>query len=268
NLDEATKSVYTENIRLTEALNYHLKEEDNLKKERNKLLEENANLKQEKEVTEMIVQRKVGQHKHQKQTIKELMDRIKILEKSLSHVVKEFEAERKDIICRGEIENASAKAEILKLQRVIELKTIEMSKVKRLAKNILDERTELENFFLTSLDDVKAEIAANRSQYRKEAFAAFHQKVLAAHASREAYPKIRTFTQMEQSTNSVYNDIEAAEILYDVKRKVDIRDLTWEQKEKVLQYLFARMNMSTSKPFLPDVKERHSQTLSITQGEK
>ncbi|BFZ07543.1 hypothetical protein BsWGS_10582 [Bradybaena similaris] len=266
NLDETTKSVYKENVRLTQSLDYHMKERDALKKERDRLLEENANLRQEKEVTDIMVQSKVGQCNHQRETIKEMTEKIRILEKSLSDVVKEFETEG-EIIHREETENASANAEIIKLQRVIEMKTREMNKVKRLAKNILDERTELEHFFLSSLDDVKAEIADNRAQYRKEASAAYHQKMLAAHSCKDEYPKIRTFTTKEESTNSVHHDMEAANMLYNVRGKVHISDLTWEQKERVLRYLFARINMHRSKPSLPYIDEKHNQTFSITQGE-
>lgn len=59
-------------------------------------------------------------------------------------------------------ENEAAKIELAKLQRVIDLKTREMNKVKRLAKNILDQRTELERFFLESLEQVRNEINANQ----------------------------------------------------------------------------------------------------------
>ena len=75
---------------------------------------------------------------------------------------REFETTRKDIVHKARIENEAAKIEIAKLQRVIELKTKEMNKVKRLAKNILDQRTELERFFLESLEQVRQEIAANQ----------------------------------------------------------------------------------------------------------
>ncbi|XP_005096741.1 basal body-orientation factor 1 isoform X2 [Aplysia californica] len=270
NLDETTKSVYKENVRLTEALNYHMKEGDLLKKERDRLQEENDNLKQEKEVTDMMVQDKVVQVKQQKETIKELSDKIKTLEKSLSHVVREFETEQKSIVQRSETENQAGKVELVKLQRVIELKTREMNKVKRLAKNILDERTELERFFLMSLEQVKAEVAANQAQYRKDAHAAYRQKMLEAHTGKGDFPKIRTFNQMEHSTNSVFRDVEAAEMLYDVSGKVDISDLTWEQKERVLRYLFAKMNGNkTSQRYapLPGIGQGEA-PLSITQGEQ
>ena len=56
---------------------------------------------------------------------------------------------------------------------------------------------------------------------------------------------------------------------YDVSGKVDISDLTWEQKERVLRYLFAKINgTKTTKRYapLPDI-DRGSK-LSITNGEQ
>lgn len=87
---------------------------------------------------------------------------METLEKSLSHVICEFDREKEDLIRKAQIENDSARNEIAKLQRTVEMKTKEMNKVKRLAKNILDQRTEIERFFLESLEHVKLEIAANR----------------------------------------------------------------------------------------------------------
>jgi hypothetical protein len=92
----------------------------------------------------------------------QLQEKVELLEISLSHMSREFETTRKDIITKSRIENEASKIEIAKLQRVIELKTKEMNKVKRLAKNILDQRTELERFFLESLEQVRLEIAANQ----------------------------------------------------------------------------------------------------------
>ena len=91
-----------------------------------------------------------------------MQEKVLTLEKSLSHVVREFETESKAVTERSRIENESSKVEISKLQRIIELKSKEMSKVKRLAKNILEQRTELERFFIESLEHVKLEIAANQ----------------------------------------------------------------------------------------------------------
>ena len=72
NLDETTKSVYKENVRLSEALNYHMKEGQVLRKQKEKLEEENEFLKGDKEINEMMVQEKVSQSKNQKQQLKDV----------------------------------------------------------------------------------------------------------------------------------------------------------------------------------------------------
>ena len=53
-------------------------------------------------------------------------------------------------------------SELVSLQRRCELQSREMNHVKRLARHILDQRSEVEQFFLESLTFVKKKIAANR----------------------------------------------------------------------------------------------------------
>lgn len=56
----------------------------------------------------------------------------------------------------------SGQIEMDKLKKTLEMKTKEMNKVKKLAKNILEQRTDIERFFLDSLDFVKKQIVTNR----------------------------------------------------------------------------------------------------------
>ena len=92
----------------------------------------------------------------------QLQEKVETLERSLSHVVREFELEMAAERERHAIATETARVELAKLQRVVALKTKEMNKVKKLAKNILDQRTEMERFFLDSLAQVKEEISSNR----------------------------------------------------------------------------------------------------------
>ncbi|ESO99812.1 hypothetical protein LOTGIDRAFT_205234 [Lottia gigantea] len=264
NLDESTKNVYKENVRLSEALNYHMKESDLLKKERAELLKENEDLKGKKEINDLMVQEKIVQNKQQKEQLKEQEEKIETLEKSLSHVVREFESEKKRLEADLETQTAAAKIELTKLQRVVEMKSREMSKVKKLAKSILDQRTELERFFLDALEEVKVEISANQAQYRRDAQSAYQLKMFNAVSGKADYPKVRTFNKCDASTNSVFKDLEAAQLLHNMSSKIDITDLTWEQRERVLRYLFAKMNGDSTMKIAKISSEGHQ--LSITQG--
>ncbi|XP_062974545.1 basal body-orientation factor 1 [Elgaria multicarinata webbii] len=254
-LDNAGKAVFTENIRLHEALGYHIKETEELQKIKQKLEEDNAFLLQEKETNDLLIQEKVLQTTQQKALIQELQSMVKKLEAAVNHMAREFKAEVENIQQKALVQNQAGQTEIEKLQQLLEMKDKEMSRVKKLARNILDERTEVEKFFLDALEQVKEEIITSRKCYKQVAQAAYQRKMMAAFAGKDEYPKIRTFNDNMHSTNSVQVDLLEAEKcslspnLHGYlsrtniqKGKVDISELTWEQKESVLRLLFAKMN--------------------------
>ena len=84
------------------------------------------------------------------------------LEQSLTVVIREFEHE-KHLLQQGYAEKlAGSSSELVTLRRRCELQEREMNHIKRLARKILGERSEVEQFFLEALAHVKKEIATNR----------------------------------------------------------------------------------------------------------
>ncbi|CAD5121320.1 DgyrCDS9848 [Dimorphilus gyrociliatus] len=266
NLNDTTKSVYMENVRINEALSYHMEAEEVLKKGNEKLKEENAELQNEVQMNRLIIEEKVALQKKNKKELTDLNNKVETLEKALSHVVNEFDHEAGRLIDVAKLENQSAMTELDKVKRALELKTKECARIKRLAKNILQERTEIERFFLDALQQVQNEISSNRAEYRKHAQEAYNQRMLIAHAGKGEYPRIRTFNKSDTSTNSVFKDLEAAEALMQSEDRVDIGELTWEQKEKVLRYLFASINNSKNRP-KPDLNEQDKDSINENQNE-
>nr|XP_002122599.1 basal body-orientation factor 1-like [Ciona intestinalis] len=242
NLDETTRSVYKENIRLNEALSYHIKESQSLQTRCDSLTTEVESLRANKELSDATVKEKVTESKRHKGEIHGLREKVEQLEKALSSMVHEFRDEKRAIEQRARMETVASGGEIQKLQRMLQIKDKEMNKVKVVAKNIVEQRTNVEIFFLSALEKVRTEIALNRAQYVQAAQSAYHRKMLAAHSGQADFPKIRTFRKNDSSTNSVFADLSEAENWSSLGNQVDIRDLTWEQKEKVLRLLFARMN--------------------------
>ena len=92
----------------------------------------------------------------------QLQAKVESLETGLSHMAREFGDEKSSLHHKLRTENESACKELVKLNRTLELKNREMSRIKRLARQILDQRTEVERFFLEALDQVRREIAANQ----------------------------------------------------------------------------------------------------------
>jgi len=72
NLDETAKSVFRENVRVTEALASHIDEADELRDQVRRFEDENRKLRSNQELSEMLVQQKVEQSRRNKRTIKEV----------------------------------------------------------------------------------------------------------------------------------------------------------------------------------------------------
>ncbi|XP_029807059.1 basal body-orientation factor 1 isoform X2 [Suricata suricatta] len=248
-LNNAGRSVFKENVYLQKALAYHLKEADALQKNSQKLQETQTSLLHQKEINDLLVKEKIMQLTQQRLQIQTLQKKVVSLETALSCMTKEFEAEVLKTQQQAMIENQAGQVEIDKLQQLLQMKDREMNRVKKLAKNILDERTEVERFFLDALHQVKQQILFDRKCYKQVAQSAFNFKMREACAGRIEYPQIRTFDGKEHSTNSVAQDFTEAEKWMNIQRNVDIGDLTWEQKEKVLRLLFAKMNGVVSRKY-------------------
>ena len=77
-------------------------------------------------------------------------------------MVREFEIERNSIIKKCKTELESSEIELEKLNQTLAMKSKEMNKIKKLAKNIIEQRTDIERFFLDSIDFVKKQIITNR----------------------------------------------------------------------------------------------------------
>ena len=81
-----------------------------------------------------------------------------------------------------------------------------------------------------------------RVQYRKDAQNAYQQRMLEAQAGQSDFPRVRTFRQLDSSTNNVFDDLKEAERWTGLQGKVDMAELTWEQRERILRMMFAKMN--------------------------
>ena len=95
------------------------------------------------------------------------------------------------------------------LREQLVTRTKEFKNIKALAQMILDQRSDIEQFFLESLEQVRNEIKKKREQEKKS-----HGLKL---------PEI----------NKQHNE------------KVDISELDWEEKEKLLRILFSKMNVGS-----------------------
>jgi len=89
------------------------------------------------------------------------------LEQSLTVLVHEFEEEKKSQEQSYADRHTHLEAELQSLQRRCQLQDREAVHVKKLARRILEKRSELEEFFMEALAHVKKEIETNRWEVSK-----------------------------------------------------------------------------------------------------
>ncbi|KFV60593.1 Coiled-coil domain-containing protein 176, partial [Gavia stellata] len=228
-LNSTGREILKKNVCFHGAFAYQLKETMELLKIKQKLEEDKTLLLQEKETNEDLIRKKILQINRQKAQIGDLQCEVEKLERALCRMTRESVRESQKTQHQVLIENQASTVEIKKMQQLLEMKDQEMNRVKKLARNILNERTEVERFFLDALEHVKQEIISSRKHDKKKAQTAYYRKMMEACAGKEEFPKIKTFKSNINSTNSVYRDLEEAEKCHWEKKqfeKVDISELT------------------------------------------
>lgn len=197
--------------------------------------------------------------------IKGLRERVEHLEKIQVVNIERFKHRTHDIKTSVSKELEEALLDAAALRRLLQIKNKELRKMKGLAVTILSQRSEVEQFFLEALQEVKQVVQSekkkshqeNKTQLSKLRGAAANSGAVASNAIRgtmnasaamnasktfrgNGLPaiKLKNSTQVEHMQDQ--NVADDTQLLRNLK--VDIKDLSWKDKELVLRVLFAKMN--------------------------
>lgn len=234
---------------MSKALQIHIKESDKLKKEFLILEKSNTKLKHENEVHAATQQKQILETKASKKETRNLRLKLNELETVITNMVEEYSQEKTKMEDRLVLETSASKEELKRLEKIIQVKDQENNRIKIVARNIVEQRSDLETFFHQALAQVRNEIKASRQQYIAAAKESHNKQMMLAFAGKGNYPSVRNFNQgLVNSTNNVNNDFKLAEATSNLQGKKSLDDLTWEQKEKVLKLLFAKINQQVKQP--------------------
>lgn len=118
------------------------------------------------ETSELRMKENVAQLAAQRSEISELRAKVATLEQAMGIMAAEFEREKAGVREHSVVSAQARSVELEKLQKLLSMREREMSRVKRLAREIVEQRTQLELFFHESLAQVKQEIEVSQLQYR------------------------------------------------------------------------------------------------------
>eukprot|EP00038_Savillea_parva_P031695 m.89570 g.89570 ORF g.89570 m.89570 type:complete len:561 (-) comp9809_c1_seq1:91-1773(-) len=245
-LDKATQQSFRDVVRLTSELDINRAECQRLQKEVTTLREKCALLSSQKEEAEILARDAVGRVKQREATIASLTEKVAALETTLGHCVREFENERGLLAARTDERTADIQVQLVAAHRALKLKTAENKRIRALARKVVQQRSETEQFFAEALGETRERILEQRAEFEK-AVKAQHRQQMMSGAKSGILPPIQTFGKHPHSTNSIQHRFEGANQLPDLSERVDISDMTWEQKEQVLRLLFSKMNSPREK---------------------
>uniref|UniRef100_A0A087YDB7 Basal body orientation factor 1 n=1 Tax=Poecilia formosa TaxID=48698 RepID=A0A087YDB7_POEFO len=243
-MESALTSAFKERDSLNETLKTTIQEAEGLKKLTHSLAKEKLSVMLEKDMLEATVKKDTAKMEVKEKKLSEVMAKAASLELALAEISRKSE-QQEEKEKRNLVTIQASQVELDKLQKLLAMREKEMKHVKQLAKTIVVKRREVEEFFHEALGHVRQEIVASKLQNEKEALQDYRQKFREATAGMIKFPPIRT---VNRSPNYLYADMEAAaQWSHPPSGEVNMSHLTWEQKEKVLSLLFAKMNGQTER---------------------
>ena len=165
----------------------------------------------------------------QNKKIKMLKQKIELLEKSLNQIVQDFEKEKEVLKFQNEQVIKEQTEEIRQLREGIRLKIHDVKNLKALCQMILDQRSDIEQFFLESLEQVKEE---KRRKLEQQGF--FNQK--------QNVQFLPLIGPQNKYTGSNFEREQQSWQQSNQKNSVELSDLDWEDKERILRLMFSKMN--------------------------
>lgn len=173
-------------------------------------------LKLEQELAQQNIAEYSAKHYEQTRIIETLKDKIKLLDGTITKLAADASHEKETIVLENSTKVSDLEADLASechsdLKQQVKLRSKENKHLRQLSQMILDQRSEVEQFFLEALDQIKEEI----------------RKKMLMEQKGTKLPVLR-------GKQKVYAD------------RVDLSDLNWEDRERVLRILFAKMNVGTT----------------------
>lgn len=181
------------------------------KDKNNILIDENKIIKLSLDNNENIIQECSKIQSQQQKLIKHYTDSYEEMKIRLNKATEENKKQNEIFIEKLKKTIEEKDSEYNKLKNVLKLKNDENLQLRALSQMILDQRSEIESFFIESLEEVKSEIYKQKKENNRR---------------RSLFPHL----------NQKYEDGDAG--LF----RVEVKDLTPSDKEKVLGLLFAKIN--------------------------
>jgi hypothetical protein len=246
-MNAESKKLVIDNQRISEELKFHNVISYEYQLEKDRLEAVLATTKRDVSLMTEKEEEYARQNYVKTKEIKSLRERVEQLEKAQMTSIERFGTRTKELKKTIQKELEEATLDATGLRRLIMMKNKELRHIKALAATILEQRSEMEEFFLDSLSEVQDIIKKNKQLTSTVNQQNLHKRKAAgirkwnkggANAKSGTFPSIKTNDLHRLDDRGAH----PSNIPTNPNDKVFIKDLSWDDKELVLRLLFAKMN--------------------------
>ena len=241
-LDADTLKVVAQNKSLSEELHFQREMSEDLKHKESKWKALATEARRDVELLRESEKERAAIAVRKSKEAKAREERITALESQLKELRKSTQAETSKL--RRNLENALEEQTLdaAGLRQMVRIKQKELSKLRKAAETVLEQRTEVEQFFLDALERVKSEVTAKREAAYAKDVQAYRTSMRTASndpSGTATFPKIRALQAGKDVSRFGMVETEPPKRY---EGRVQLSDLTAEDREHVLRLLFAKIN--------------------------
>ncbi|CAM9681580.1 unnamed protein product [Pylaiella littoralis] len=233
-----TKRIAGENKRLAKELRFQMQMTKELEAHSKALEDQTTNTARDVAIFKDKDQEYARQGQAKNKELKQLREQVAALSKALMEEAlkgrREGDRARQDVARELEEQALDGAG----LRQLLVLKNRELRNVRKLSHPFLrlsmHTTKQVETFFLEALQEVRQRIVNGRQAQYRRAVVEYNMRVREASRNRTKFPKIRDISALDPGAPS--------SLPTDPDTKVDISALKWEDKERVLRILFAKIN--------------------------
>ncbi|KAL7694508.1 putative basal body-orientation factor 1 [Plasmopara halstedii] len=234
-LNADTRKIVTDHKRICEELRFQLQMTDELHREKQQFEARAKDLNMELQIHVDKETEFAKQAQRQARELTRLRSSLREAEQKLGDGLAAASWDAHANVTRYEREREDMLLDVEGLRKLLRLKNRELRNLRRLAQTILNQRTDVEQFCLDSLEHVKNEIERERKKKHKREVEKYHYDLECANGTKPSlrFPKLISPTSYQNSGPPQH-----------FTEKVDLRQLSWIDRERVLRLLFAKINRS------------------------
>lgn len=229
-----TKRIFKDNARLQEEVKFHQEFINDIETEKASLLSKYNEARRDVVILndKELEYAKLSHFKSNE--IKSLRERVEHLEKQQVITTEKFTQRTKELQVSIKKDLEYANLDAAGLRRLLKLKNQELKNMKSLAATILNQRSEMEQFFLESLSEVKQVIKQEKRLKNITEGNTSNRKNSSMYDPKKL-PAVKGSIQLDSRTVPSALPLTSDDSVY-------MKDLSWDDKELILRVLFAKIN--------------------------